>query len=245
MKKIFVMCLLISASGFAKFKNINGEIGAGVSVSNSLYKIEKKSENRAILPLTTLSYKSFYLSGSETGVEVMPTENLVLSAYVDFRDGYAVKGEKMEKGYKTFKDRKTQTAFGGRIGYMFGNLETYISAQGGKRGVTREIGLNYGLPIGEKFLISSGISYTSYSKKFADYYFGVNKKDLGGKLRKEYTPGKASSLGFQINAEYKFTEKFSTFASLETEKFSKEIYNSPVIKNKASVTGGLGIKYNF
>ena len=175
----------------------------------------------------------------------MPTENLVLSAYVDFRDGYAVKGEKMEKGYKTFKDRKTQTAFGGRIGYMFGNLETYVSAQGGKRGATREIGLNYGLPIGEKFLISSGISYTSYSKKFADYYFGIHKEDMGGKLKKEYKPERGSSFGLQLGAEYRITDKFSTFALVSAEKFSKEIYNSPVIKNKASVTGGLGIKYNF
>ena len=239
------MCLLISASGFAAEKNMDNEIGFGITFSNEMYKMEKKSKGISFFPTGTFSYKNFYLSDSEAGINIMPNENLVFSAFADFRDGYSVKGEKLEDGYKTFRDRKWQVAFGGKIGYVSGNLESYVSGKKGRRGSTGELGINYVIPINERFSVLSGINYTLYSKKFTDYYFGVHKQDMGGKLKKEYRPERGSSFGLHLGAEYRITGNFSTFAMLSTEKFSKEIYNSPVIKNKTSVIGGLGIKYNF
>ncbi len=244
MKKIFVICLLISAMGFASKKNLESEIGIGVSLSNEVYKMENKSKAE-IFPMGVFSYKNLYLDGTEIGVDVVSTENLYISAFTDFKDGYDVKGEKLERGYKSFRDRKNQMSFGGRVGYMYENFEGYISAKGGKRGSTSEAGINYTIPVGDSFLVSAGASYRLYSPKFTDYYFGVHKADLGGKLQKEYKPGKTFSYGGHMEAEYRFTDNFSTFALVSAERFSKEIHNSPVVRSRTNVTGGLGIKYKF
>ena len=125
MKKIFVTSLLISALGFAE-KKMNNEIGIGVSFSNEIYKMEKKSGKTSFFPVSTFLYKNFYLNDSEIGINFISNENLFFSVYSDLRDGYSVKGEKLEKGYKTFKNRKEQIVFGGRLGYVVNNLETLI-----------------------------------------------------------------------------------------------------------------------
>ncbi len=242
MKKIFILGLLISTVSFTVEKESKAEIGASGFYSNGIY----QEKNRGgVIPFLSLSYKNLYMDNTEAGLKFDMGENVSIKAYTNFMDGNLVKGEDLKEGYKTYKKRKTQIAYGGKLSYKTGPVEGYIFAQSGKKGAKGGVGVNYIIPVTEKMAVLTGIKYNIYDKKYTDYYFGVHEDDLGGKLQKTYFPKSSHSYGLQVGAEYKVTEKFSAIGFFSVERFSKEVHKSPIIKGKNEISGGLGVKYNF
>lgn len=126
-----------------------------------------------------------------------------------------------------------------------GGFESYLTIAGGKKGSYGTAGFAFYAPVTEKLMLSAGTHYSIYSEKYSNYYFGVHKDELGGKLIKEYKPGTTTSYGFELGGEYKLNNKFSTFAAISTEIYSDEIHNSPIIENKSEVIGTVGLKFKF
>ncbi|RRD39902.1 MipA/OmpV family protein [Leptotrichia sp. OH3620_COT-345] len=242
MKKIFILGLLVSALSFTAEKEFKAEIGASGFYSNGIYQEKNKG---GVIPFLNLSYKNLYMDNTEAGLKFDVGENLSIKAYTNFMDGNLVKGEDLKEGYKTYKKRKTQMAYGGKLSYRTGPVEGYIFAQGGKKGAKGGAGVNYIIPVTEKMAVLTGIKYNIYNKKYTDYYFGVHEDDLGGKLQKTYFSKSSHSYGLQVGIENKITEKFSAVGFFSVERFSKEVHKSPIIKDKNEIRGGLGVKYNF
>ncbi len=248
MKKIWMVFILLFGIGVNSFSELSASIELGGGHSNNLYKMSS-DKKASFLPSVDLRAGDFYLSGTELGYQ-FGVSNLFLSTYFEFLDGYSIAGKDMKSGYKSLQKRKNQTVGGARISMLnklssIGELQTSLFLQGGRRGSSSGLGVSLVFPITEKLSLSTGVSYTFYSKKYTDYYFGIHEKDLGGELKKTYSPKSSSSYGAQLRLEYQVTEPFSIFAFFGAERYSKEITSSPIVENKVITSTGLGLRYTF
>lgn len=246
MKKQLIMAVFCAfgALSYAGEKTGGANLGITVSHSNEIYKVNTK-EKYSVLPLISASYKNFYINQFELGYQFPVQDNFLISTYFDFLDGYPVKGKDMKKDYESIRTRKSQTAGGGRITYFKDNFQTSVFLQGGKRGSSGGAELSLNFPLTERLFFTTGLNYTIYSKNFTNYYFGVHKEDLGGKLTKVYSPKASYSYGAEASLEYQITEPFSIFTSVSATNYSKEITNSPLVKDKTNISTTIGLQYSF
>lgn len=246
MKKNFIIAIFCSFAAFSYAEEKMSGVNLGITASHAkeIYKVSAK-EKYSVLPLISVNYKDFYINQSELGYQFQVHDNFLISGYFDFLDGYPVKGKEMQKEYKSIQTRRSQIVGGGRITYFKDNFQTSIFAQGGKRGSSTGADLSLSFPLTEKLFFTTGLNYTIYSKNFTNYYFGVHKEDLGGKLTKVYSPKASYSYGAEASLEYQITEPFSIFTSVSATNYSKEITNSPLVKDKTNISTTIGLQYSF
>lgn len=246
MKKILILAglLVLGSFVYAEEKEVGASIGLVTGYSNGVYK-KKSGKEHLFLPALEANYKNFYINQSELGYQLPLHDNFILSTYFDFLDGYPIKGKEMQSEYQTMKTRKSQTVGGARLTYLKDYYQTSLFIQGGKRGSSGGAEISVNFPVTEKVTLTTGLNYTAYSKKFTDYYFGVHKEDLGGALKKVYSPGKSYSYGAEVSLNYQMTTPLSVFTSVSATNYSKEITDSPFIKNKTNISTTMGIRYSF
>ncbi|MCI7343033.1 MAG: MipA/OmpV family protein [Fusobacterium necrophorum] len=242
----------LAVTGMLAFSIISysEERASGISIglvgahSNGLYKLKSK-EKSSFLPTISANYKNFYINQSEVGYELPVHENILVSPYFNFLDGAPVKGKDLIEGYQSLKTRKSQFVGGGRISYLKDNFQSSIFVQGGKRGSSGGAEVSLSFPLTERLSLSTGVNYTVYSKKFTDYYFGIHKEDLGGKLQKVYSPKASSSYGAEISLEYQVAAPLTVFTSASATNYSKQITDSPITKDKTNISTTVGLQYSF
>ena len=61
----------------------------------------------------------------------------------------------------------------------------------------------------ENIIISPSINTKYLSKKYTDYYFGVDRDELGGNITNEYNPDGAFEFGAGLAGIYSFTKHIS------------------------------------
>lgn len=246
MKKIYLLGSLILFSTTVLAGTIS--IGATATKTNNLYK--GGNQNVKYFPYVNMEYGNVYINGNKIGIKVFETQKIAFSTYIDLFDGYNIKGKDMNSGYKSINSRKTQIAIGGELDIDLSNLDRGLKLsthfQGGERGQNGGIELSkfFSLVDG-KFIIIPQINVQYYSKDYADYYFGIDKNEVAAKIRTTYSPKSSYSFGAGLYSEYYFTKYFSISGFLGIDRFSDEVNNSPITKNKVSTYMGLGFKYSF
>jgi len=85
----------------------------------------------------------------------------------------------------------------------------------------------------------------NHMKKYTDYYFGVDRDELGGSITNEYTPDGAFEFGAGLYGEYYFTKNISALAYVNMKQYSSEVTKSPITEDRIITNVGAGLKYTF
>ena len=246
MKKYLLTILALFSVAAIADDDFKVSVTAGYGTGGSIY---KGRESNGIPAFINMSYKNLYLEGTEIGAEFINTDRFLATVFAELQDGFSIKGSKMDDGYKSIKRRKFQQTIGLKADIGLNEisekltLSPYFSV--GKRGSQVGTSLSYAYPVGEKFILSPSISATYFSKKYTDYYFGVDRDELGGNITNEYNPDGAFEYGAGLSGIYSFTKHISAMIFVNISKYSSEVRKSPITKDKTITSVGVGLKYTF
>ena len=155
----------------------------------------------------------------------------------------------MDSGYRTIKKRKFQQTFGlkadVRLDEISKNLTLSPYFSVGNRGTQTGANLSYLYMPAENIVISPSINTKYLSKKYTDYYFGVDSDELGGNITNEYNPDGAFEFGAGLYGEYYFTKHISALAYVNMSRYSSEVRKSPITEDRIITNVGAGLKYTF
>ena len=246
MKKYLLTLLTLFSVVAVANEDFKASVSVGYGVGDSIY---RGKEFNGIPAFVDMSYKNLYLEGTEIGAEFINTDRFSATVFAELQDGFSIKGSKMDDGYKSIKRRKFQQTFGIKADIGLNEisenltLSPYFSV--GNRGSQVGTSLSYAYPIGEKFVLSPSINATYFSKKYTDYYFGVDRDELGGNITSEYNPDGAFEYGAGLAGIYSFTKHISGMIFVNISRYSSKVRKSPITKDKAIVSVGAGLKYTF
>ena len=246
MKKYLLTILALFSVVVMAEDDFKASATLGYGTNDSVY---KGKERYRIPAFINMSYKNFYLEGTEIGAEFINTNRFSATVFAELQDGFSIKGSKMDDGYKSIKRRKLQQTIGLKADIRLNEisenlaLSPYFSV--GNRGSQVGTSLSYAYPIGEKFVLSPSINATYFSKKYTDYYFGVDRDELGGNITNEYNPDGAFEFGAGLYGEYYFTKHISALAYVNMSRYSSEVRKSPITEDRIITNVGAGLKYIF
>ncbi|WP_432205152.1 MipA/OmpV family protein [Cetobacterium somerae] len=246
MKKILMGLLAVTLSVTAMAENKVG-IGAGVGVSDSIY---KGADDKAYpMPLLDINYGDFYVKGITVGYQFYKDDAFAASLFVDPLAGFAVDGADLAKGYDNIDDRKFQAMFGIRLDADTGfyGVRTGLTAQVGEHGGEGKISAFKAYKVDERLTIVPSIHVKGYSGDYTDYYFGVSSEEArkNSKIDNSYKADAAYSFGANLTADYKLTDNVALMAFLGVERFSSEVSDSPIVEDGVLYLVGVGAKYYF
>lgn len=246
MKKYLLTLLVLFSVVAVANDDFKASIATGYITRDSIY---RGKEVKKIPVFGNVSYKNIYLKGSEIGAKFIDTDRFDTSIFVELQDGYHIKPSKMNNGYKSIKKRNFQQTVGLIADIRLDEiskkltLSPYFSA--GHRG--RQVGtkLSYLYVPQENIIISPSVNIKYLSKKYTDYYFGVDRDELGGNITNEYNPDGAFEFGAGLYGEYYFTKNISVLAYLNMKQYSSEVTKSPITEDRIITNVGAGLKYTF
>lgn len=245
MKKLILsLAALTMCSTMTLAQGDRFNVGLGVGTTNHFY---QGDEITYPAPFFDVRYDRFFITGANIGVDVISEDSITLSLFVNPFDGFAIKPSKMDDAYDSIDERKTQIALGTILSYNMPeyDLTALVSISGGERGYKGETRLVRPVRLTDSFTLIPSVVANYYSSDYTDYYFGVDRDELGGKIYHTYSPEDAYSLGLNLAAEYYLTDKITLLAFLSADKFSEEIGDSPIIDNSTLIKMGVGAKYSF
>ena len=244
-KYLLIVLALFSVTAMAN-DDFKASVTVGYGTNDSVY---KGREYYRIPAFINMSYKNLYLEGTEIGAKFIDTERFDTTLFIEFLDGYSIKGSKMDVGYRTINKRKYQQAIGLksdiRIDEISKNLTFSPYFNIGHRGTQAGASLSYLYMPAENIIISPSINTKYLSKKYTDYYFGVDRDELGGNITNEYNPDGAFEFGAGLYGEYYFTKHISALAYVNMSRYSSEVRKSPITEDRIITNVGAGLKYTF
>ena len=246
MKKYLLTVLALFSVVAVANDDFKASVILGYGTNDSVY---KGREYYRIPAFINMSYKNLYLEGTEIGAKFIDTERFDSSVFFDLQDGHYIKTSKMDSGYRTIKKRKFQQTFGLnadiRLDEISKNLTLSPYFSVGNRGTQTGANLSYLYMPAENIVISPSISTRYLFKKYTDYYFGVDRDELGGNITNEYNPDGAFEFGAGLYGEYYFTKHISALAYVNMSRYSSEVRKSPITEDRIITNVGAGLKYTF
>ena len=246
MKKYLLTALALFSVVAVANDDFKASVTVGYGTNDSVYKGKEKYN----IPIfESISYKNVYLKGTEIGAKFIDTDRFDTTLFIEFLDGYSIKGSKMDVGYRTINKRKYQQAIGLKadigIDEISKNLTFSPYFNIGHRGTQAGASLSYLYMPAENIIISPSIGTRYLSKKYTDYYFGIDRNELGGNITNEYTPDGAFEFGAGLYGEYYFTKNISALAYVNMKQYSSEVTKSPITEDRIITNVGAGLKYTF
>ena len=221
MKKYLLTVLVLFSMVAVANDDFKASVTLGYGTNDSVY---KGKENKSIPIFESISYKNVYLKGTEIGTKFIDTDRFDTTLFIEFLDGYSIKGSKMDVGYRTINKRKYQQAIGLksdiRIDEISKNLTFSPYFNIGHRGTQAGASLSYLYMPAENIIISPSIGTRYLSKKYTDYYFGIDRNELGGNITNEYNPDGAFEFKTGLYGEYYFTKNISALAYVNMSRYS-------------------------
>lgn len=246
MKKYLLSVLALFSVVAAANDDFKASVTLGYGTNDSVYKGKEKYN----IPIfENISYKNVYLKGTEIGTKFIDTDRFDTTLFIEFLDGYSIKGSKMDVGYRTINKRKYQQAIGLKadigIDEISKNLTFSPYFNIGHRGTQAGASLSYLYMPAENIIISPSIGTRYLSKKYTDYYFGIDRNELGGNITNEYNPDGAFEFKTRLYGEYYFTKNISALAYVNMSRYSSEVRKSPITEDRIITNVGAGLKYTF
>ncbi|PHH99838.1 MipA/OmpV family protein [Fusobacterium polymorphum] len=246
MRKYLLTILALFSIVVMADEDFKVSVTAGYGTGSSIY---RGRESNGIPAFINMSYKNFYLEGTEIGAEFINTNRFSATVFAELQDGFSIKGSKMDDGYKSIKRRKFQQTIGlkadVRLDEISKNLTLSPYFSVGNRGTQTGANLSYLYMPAENIVISPSISTRYLFKKYTDYYFGVDRDELGGNITNEYNPDGAFEFGAGLYGEYYFTKHISALAYVNMSRYSSEVRKSPITEDRIITNVGAGLKYTF
>ena len=246
MKKYLLTVLALFSVLATANDDFKASVTLGYGTNDSIY---RGKENKSIPIFESISYKNVYLKGTEIGTKFIDTDRFDTTLFIEFLDGYSIKGSKMDVGYRTINKRKYQQAIGLKadigIDEISKNLTFSPYFNIGHRGTQAGASLSYLYMPAENIIISPSIGTKYLSKKYTDYYFGIDRDELGGNITNEYNPDGAFEFKTGLYGEYYFTKHISALAYVNMSRYSSEVRKSPITEDRIITNVGAGLKYTF
>ena len=244
-KYLLTMLALFSVVAVAN-DDFKASVTAAYGTRTSIY---KGREENAIPIFPNLSYQNLYLKGTEVGFKFLDYSRFNSTLYVDLLDGHSIKGSRMDTGYESINRRRYQQAIGlkadVKLNEISENLTLTPSFSIGNRGSKIGLSLSYLYMPKENIIISPSVNVKYLSKKYTDYYFGVDRDELGGSITNEYNPDGAFEFGAGLYGEYYFTKNISALGYVNMKQYSSEVTKSPITEDRIITNVGAGLKYTF
>lgn len=99
------------------------------------------------------------------------------------------------------------------------------------------------IPIsGQPVIFQAGAKW--YGSKQANYLYGVYTSEVTGQ-RAQYAPGSVTVPYISTNTFYPITKQTKLFANVNVDFLPANAVNSPIVKDKSSVSAIVGINYSF
>jgi len=96
----------------------------------------------------------------------------------------------------------------------------------------------------KKFMLVPGIYGTYYSKRYVDYYFGVDQEEVGVD-RPVYNPGSSIEYGPSIRVMYFINRSWALMTFGRYGFYDGEISDSPLVRTDYRAMWFAGFSYNF
>ncbi|MDR1834670.1 MAG: MipA/OmpV family protein [Fusobacteriaceae bacterium] len=202
----------------------------------------------APIPVINTRIENFFIDEHfNIGVDFFDMDAFTLSLFVNPLDGVKIRSKDMKEGYQSIDNRNYQISAGLIVGYdlNFYNTRALVSVSGGKNGVKGNVRVLKPFAVTDRFYLVPSLGGNFYSKDYADYYWGVDKNETGGKILEPYSADSAYSAQLELMAEYYLTEKLTLLAFMSVERFSSDVDKSPIIDNNTLLMMGAGFKFSF
>jgi outer membrane protein len=103
---------------------------------------------------------------------------------------------------------------------------------------------SYEFSVTENFTLTPSLEISVYSKKLADYYYGVRASEATAN-RAEYHPDDSGQVKASIAADYRLTDRWTLISAISVSELDKELTNSPIVNDDLDVYVAIGTLYRF
>ncbi len=245
--RIFTLVLIfLNLFLFADEPKPRSSIGIGVFMSESEYEGDGDKE-MLVLPLLTYQGEKFYARGIELGYRYIDTKpfkfnftlNPKLNSYKssdsEYLAGMDNRERTLEAGVSASLKVIPLVTFSARA--KFDTLSKH-------NGYDIGLGIGVFIPLSKSFFIAPSYRKIYLSSNNADYYYGVKQSEATA-TRSVYEVGSTDITRYGVNFIYNINKDISTSLMVNKTKFSDEIRNSPIVKDKDIVSGILALSYKF
>ena len=228
-------------------------IGAG-AVSLPEYPGSDEQKTRA-LPVINIRYGRFFLGGDSgsggggIGVNLYEDEHWRLGAMVS-AGAFKVRKESDDTRLRGLGDIDGTTRVGAFARYTLGWLSARASVSrdvgDNGQGTLAELGLNANWAVSRQLVLSAGPSVTWANGEYMQTFFGIDALQSEHSGRPQYRAGGGvSSVGFGVNARYRFDEHWGLGAFASTSQLQGDAKDSPITQDKTQNVVGVFATYHF
>lgn len=220
------------------------QTGIGVMHSNDIYK-EVDSEF-ATFPLIRANYHDAYIAYSSLGYTLLKTSCMALSTEIGLgKTGYKSSDSSFLTNMSTRKqDIQTRV----KLSYFIAEdlLELYYAHDFFNRHKGYEINLSYSKTLykDDSQRATFKVGGELLDKNKSNYYFGVKSNEINPN-RPFYEVKNSINPFCAFHYIYAINNKWSILASTQYKRFDENIYKSPIVEKKYTITSLLGIIYEW
>ncbi|MDH4376317.1 MAG: MipA/OmpV family protein [Ramlibacter sp.] len=115
-----------------------------------------------------------------------------------------------------------------------------------RQGLVVDVGAGWGIPLSPQLLLGTSISTSWANAAHQQTYFGVDAAQASRSALASYTPG-AGAKDVRVGASlvYLLTQEWSVLGSVSYTELLGSARVSPIVRQKASTSGTLGLAYRF
>jgi MipA family protein len=230
-------------------KDLEITIGAGVGVAPDYYGSKKTEFD--FVPVIDIVYKNRFFFGTEgLGIYAVNSEESGLTLGAAIAPSNSRQKRFLEprlRGLGTIK-----TSVQGRVFASYAPIApvslsvSFAKDFGGTKGYQADVGLEAGVPLGEKLLVGANVGLSYWDRKLTQGFFGVTQAQS---VRTGFRTFKAklgfNSYSFGLTSIYKLTDHFNLNLILAGERRLEDSARSPVIERKLDRSAIFAVSYTF
>lgn len=239
MKKIIV-ALLIAYPLVAK--GLNLQTGLLSYTSSTPYK--GMPYQFFLVPLISVEYGNFYISGTETGYMFFSANELSVS--LEFSPTLLGYQSEDSEYFNGMKDRDITLESGFKLEYQNGlhklKLKALYDFFDVYDGYSAIFEYSYIKLTSSSGTFVTNIGAENYSSSKSSYYFGVFDNESTSD-RKSYYLNHTINYYASVDYIYNISSRWTFFANLEYKHYDEQVYKSPIVDQRFAISNFLGVVY--
>lgn len=241
--------VVANQAGQAKKKDFEITLGAGVGVAPDYYGSKKTEFD--FVPIVDIVYKNrFFLGVQGLGVYAINDEESGITLGASTAPGNSRSKRFLEprlRGLGTIKTSVQGSLFASYAPIAPVSLSVSFAKDfGGTKGYQVDVGLDAGVPLGEKLIIGASVGASYWDRKLTQGFFGVTAAQsarTGFRTFNAKSGFNSYSLG--LSSIYKLTDHFNLNLILSAERRLGDSARSPVIERKLDRSAIFAVSYTF
>ncbi|MCG2584441.1 MipA/OmpV family protein [Massilia sp. TS11] len=228
------------------FLAIQNSAGLGGILRSEFPAYKGTTLSHDLVPLYMYEGQRVFLHATRVGVKLTEAPREGMDVFLDYRfEGHPINNT--PSALRGMQRREPGMDAGAALHYRprWGalDLEVLRDASNKSRGVEWRLGYNLDLQSGRWHFRPSVVA-ARRSAALNDYYYGVRPNEaLAG--RPAYAAGAGTNISYSLYAYYELTQRWRLLAGLTVDDLSDSIRHSPIVADKAQLSGLLGLAYDF